>query len=86
MTTASSVALEAILCNTHVAILGNRSGPTINPLDGIVHEDHWSICYTPSELMGLIDGETSSTTLESAPYLTKVTPEGVLEMLRFETH
>jgi len=85
VTTASSVALEAALCNTHVVILGNQSGPTINPLDGIVPEDYWSICYTPSELEGLIKCEKACTTLESAPYLTKVTPEGVLEMLRFDT-
>lgn len=85
VTTASSVALEAVLCNIHVAIIGNQAGPTINPLEGIVQNDRWSICYTPEELEECIDQDSPRDTLDSSRYLTKVTPEGVLEMLRFET-
>jgi len=85
VTTASSVALEAVLCNIHVAIIGNQSGPTINPLEGIVQNDRWSICYTPEELEECIHQDSPRDTLDSSRYLTKVTPEGVLEMLRFET-
>jgi len=85
VTSASSVALEAVLCSVPVAILGNRSGPTINPLEGIVDEAYWSICYTPEALETAIWVEKPQKSLPVAPYLVAPTPEGVLDLLRFET-
>ena len=85
VTSASSVALEAVLCSVPVAILGSRSGPTINPLEGIVDKEHWSICYTSDALEMAILAEKPRNSLPVAPYLVATTPEGVLDLLRFET-
>lgn len=84
VTTASSVALEAVLYSVHVAILGSRSGPTINPLEGFVDEAYWSICYTPDALETAILEEKTHIPLQVAPYLVATTQEGVLDLLRFE--
>ena len=85
VTSASSVALEAVLCSVPVAILGSRSGPTINPLEGIVDKEHWSICYTSDALEMAILAEKPRNSLPVAPYLVATTPEGVLDLLRFAT-
>lgn len=86
VTSASSVALEAVLCSVPVAILGSRSGPTINPLEGIVDEEYWSICYTPEALEMAILAEKPQKSVPVAPYFVTPTSKGVLDLLRFETH
>jgi hypothetical protein len=86
VTSASSTALEAVLCSVCVAILGCRSGPTINPLEGIVDEEFWSICYTPKALEMAILAKKPEKSVPVAPYFVTPTLQGVLELLRFETH
>lgn len=47
----SSVCLEAVTVGIPVAIYGNRSGVTMNPIPGRVSKDLWVIFYTSNQLM-----------------------------------
>ena len=84
VTNASSVALEAVVSGVPVAIVGNRSGPTINPLHYIVDNIYWSICYTPKDLINTIEKKAPSKALNTLSYFEPVTLKGVLKMLNFE--
>jgi hypothetical protein len=84
VTSASSVALEAVITGVPVAIVGNRSGPTINPLYGIVDDAYWSICYTPEDLINAIKKRPPMEGLNKSIYLERATSEKVLKMLSFE--
>ena len=84
ITNASSVALEAVVTGVPVAIVGNRSGPTINPLHYIVDNIYWSICYTPEDLIDTIEKRLPTKALNTLSYFEPVTLKGVLKMLNFE--
>ena len=73
-TSASSISLEAVVCGIPVAILGNRSGPSKNPLHGIVDQNYWSICYTPSDLRKAIFRTPPEKPLNNTNYLQNITP------------
>ena len=44
----SSAAIEAVSCQTYVAIIANRNNATANPLEHIVEPNYWRLCYTPN--------------------------------------
>ncbi len=84
VTNASSVALEAIIAGVPVAIVGNRSGATINPLHNIIDDIYWSVCYTPKDLVNTIETGVGVKALDTSLYLEPVTLKGILKMLYFE--
>jgi hypothetical protein len=85
VTSASSVALEALICGTSVAILGNRSGPTINSLQGVVDKAYWSICYTSDDLIKTISEDFNKVEipLSSSEYFLEVSLDRVKKMMRY---
>jgi len=48
VTMTSSAAIEAVSCQTYVAIIANRNNATANPLEHIVEPNYWRLCYTPN--------------------------------------
>jgi len=83
VTSASSVAIEAILCGVSVAIMGSRSGPTINPLKDVVDESYWSVCYEPKELENAILSDFPKKSLDTAKYLEPITTAGIMRMMQW---
>jgi len=83
ITSSSSVAIEAVVCGLFVAIIGDRSGPTKNPLLNIVDKSYWSVCYTSNELERVIKNDIQLQKLDKSKYLEKITEKGVIEMMEF---
>jgi hypothetical protein len=84
ITTASSTALEAVACGIHVAIVGNRSGPTINRLFGLVDESFWSICYTLEDLEHAILRQPIEQKIDTNKYFHPITTGNTMEMMAFD--
>ncbi len=85
ITTASSTALEAVACGIHVAIVGNRSGPTINRLFGLVDESCWSICYTLEDLEHAILHQPIEQKIDTNKYFHPITAGNTMEMMAFDS-
>lgn len=83
ITSASSIALEALCCGVYVAIIGNRSGPTINRLSGFVDNKYWSICYTSSDITSLINSQNTKVELDLKKYFHPVDKKSTLKMMTF---
>lgn len=83
VTTASSTCIEALVCGVPVSIIGNRSGPTINPLVGVVDQKYWSVSYTSIDLEKNIDKAYLKYELNSDSLFLKVSQEKVREMMKF---
>lgn len=84
ITSASSSALEAALSGIYVAIIGNRSGPTINRLSGLVDKSFWSICYTTEDLECLLKRRIRVGEIDASKYFNPITLEGTMQMMMFE--
>jgi hypothetical protein len=85
ITSASSAALEAAVSGIYVAIIGNRSGPTINRLSGLVDESFWSICYTAEDLEYLLIRRLTVGEIDVSKYFNPITLEGSIKMMTFKT-
>jgi len=83
VTTASSTCLEAVVSGIPVSILGSRSGPTLNPLEGIVDEKYWSVCYTCEHLQEALAHKPPNQPLNVSDYLMDVTPKTVHQFMEF---
>ncbi len=81
VTSASSAALEAIVCGVSVAILGSRSGPTINPLEGIISMDYWSACYTSKDISDAVSRRFPEMQVDATHYLETVSKAGIERMM-----
>jgi hypothetical protein len=81
VTAASTSALDAILCNIPVAILGERSTYTNNPLDGIISNDHWSVCYNYQDLINAINRKKHSADINISNYIVHASKENIYKML-----
>lgn len=83
VTSASSVCLEAIVFETPVTIIGNRSGQTINPLSGVIDQKYWSISYSASDLLKNIDKTPSTFQLNRETIFSSVSQKSVNDMMNF---
>jgi hypothetical protein len=81
VTAASSVALDAVLCDVPVAILGARTTYTNNPLEDIVSDEYWSVCYAAEDLSGAIKRKKINKSLEVSYYLNNVSKVRVDKMM-----
>jgi hypothetical protein len=81
VTGGSSVALNAVLCDVSVAILGTRTTYTNNPLDGVVSDMYWSVCYTEADLNSAIMRNKNSKPLEVSYYLNNVSQKNTDKMI-----
>ena len=86
ITTASSVALEAIACGINVAVIGNRSGPTIERLSGYAEKEYWSISYSSLELENMILKEHVKVKIDVIKYFQPINKKDTLKMLLFESN
>jgi len=73
VTMTSSAGIEAILCNTYVAIIANSSAPTANPLQDIVDPKFWSLCYTPENIKKAFNHALNNKFLNKIDYLVPLT-------------
>ena len=83
ITSASSVAMEAVACGVYVAVIGNRSGPTINRLYGLVDNCYWSICYTSKHIEKLLTRDLIINDIDVYDYFKPVTSKEVVKMMDF---
>jgi hypothetical protein len=83
VTCASGTAVETILRGVPVAIIGNPSGPTINPLEGFVEYPSKAICRTANDLNKMIKDAVRITDLSNIHSLYPNTRATRAEMLRF---
>jgi len=81
VTSASSIALEAVLCDISVAILGTRTTYTNNPLMDVVSDMYWSVCYTSADLNSAIMRKQTYKPLEVSYYLKNVSQKDVDKMI-----
>jgi len=81
ITSKSSTSLEAVLNGVTVAIVGSTSGPTINPLAGIVANGYWFECYTPDDIVNAVNHDFPAQELDSSKYFMPVNREAVSRML-----
>ena len=84
ITTASSAAIEAVACGVYVAIVGNRSGPTINRLSGYIDESYWSTCYTVFELENAISRQVVLEKIDINKYFHPINQANVVKMMTFD--
>jgi len=77
----SSACLEAVLRGVHVIIMGNRTGATFNPLDGIVDPTHWDVCYDYNCMQEVYEKNTIHRNLDVNLLLTPVTEMTVKSFL-----
>jgi len=68
----SSTCVEAAVLGIPVAIMGNLSGPTQNPLVDLIDKDRWSVIYEASELLAFIKCSEISNELDVNYYFKKV--------------
>jgi len=84
VSSASSVVMEAAICNVHVAIVASRNGPTINPLTGLVDDTFWTICYESEDINYLLSAKKENlnhNTLDVNNYFESVTKENALDFI-----
>jgi len=77
----SSACYEAALCGIHVAVVGNRTGPTSNPLDGIISSDCWKVCYDSNDLLEILDKVDQPFNIDNKVRPIPVTHESIEEFL-----
>ncbi len=68
---ASSVCMEGAVLGIPVAIVGSHTGPTMNPLEGLVQNGRWGVVYNAKELQSFIEENienTEPTSLEIEDY------------------
>jgi len=81
ITMTSSAAIEAILCNTDVAIIANQSQPTANPLGGIVDPEYWSICHTSEDIVKAFNSSLKNRLLDNNEYLVPLTEKTLSDFI-----
>jgi len=77
----SSACFEAVLCGVHVIIIGNRTGATSNPLEGVVDPTHWDVCYDSNCMQDVYEKNTICRDLDVNLLLTPVTEMTVQSFL-----
>lgn len=75
VSSASGVCLEAAVLGVPVAIFGNRSSATQNPLEDIVSPRFWKICYSADELLAFIQQELPMADVVLSKFFSPITPE-----------
>jgi hypothetical protein len=70
---ASTVCVEGALLGVHTVVVGGRSGPTQNPLVGMISKDRWSLCYTVEDLKEALKENKTFTPLNIEDYFSKLT-------------
>jgi len=77
----SSVCFEAVTCGVPVVIVGNKTGPTSNPLLGVIDPKYWKVCYTLECVKSMLDRDVDTINLDVSQLLTKVSNESVDDFL-----
>jgi len=77
----SSACFEASLSGIRVVIAGNRSGPTSNPLSGIMSSDGWRICYDSDCLSDVLSDIHQPLVISKKSRLISVTKKSVDEFV-----
>ena len=77
----SSACFEAIYCGVSVIIIGNRTGPTFSPLDGIVSSEYWDVCYDTDCLLKMLATTDQSFKINRDMQLMPVTKESAKEFI-----
>jgi len=77
----SSACFEAVSCGVRVVIIGNLTGPTSNPLEGIVSPDYWKICYSTDCLLEMLAQRDQFLGIDREELLLPVTRESVAGFL-----
>ena len=81
----SSVCSEAALIGIPVAILGNPSGPAMNPIPASVSEESWAICYSLRDLQAFLGRVKNIDNREIAlsEIIQPVSTDGVKQLFLF---
>jgi len=69
ITMTSSAAIEAVLSQTYVAIIADRKGVTANPIEDIVDQKYWRLCYTPNCVIDAYNHAKDKPVLNASKYL-----------------
>lgn len=80
----SSACFEAVTCGVPVVIVGSNTGPTSNPLMGIIDSKYWKICYSSDCIRSMLDESLRDIDLNAEHLLTRVTEHSVAEFLSCE--
>jgi hypothetical protein len=72
---ASSTCIEAAVLGIPVAIMGNLSGPTQNPLVDLIDADKWSIIYSSEDFIYFIDSMIIMEPLDISTFFKKASYE-----------
>ena len=81
----SSACFEAVTCGVPVEIVGNNTGPTSNPLMGIIDPRYWKVCYTSDCVRSMLDESRRDIGLDADRLLTRVTEQSVADFLYCES-
>jgi len=80
----SSSCYEAVYCGVPVVIVGNLSGPTTNPLEGVVEGAHWKVCYTGKCIQEMLNKIDHGPIQKIDNRLIPVTNDSVINFLKCE--
>jgi len=69
ITMTSSAAIESVLSQTYVAIIADRKGVTANPIENIVDQKYWRLCYTPNCVIDAYNHAKDKPVLNASKYL-----------------
>ena len=75
VTMTSSAAIESTICNTYVAIVANITGPSANPIENIVEQKYWRLCYTPDCIKEAFQYSLNNEILNTKDYLVPLNHE-----------
>ena len=81
LSSASSTCLEAAVLGLPVAIMGNISGPTQNPLVGLIDPDRWNVVYTVDDFIELIIHSKVENHLDLTKFFSKPSVQNTKEFL-----
>ena len=80
----SSVCVEASVLGIPVAIIGSRNGPVKNPVSGISSLNSYSVCYTATDIISLLDSNDKySKCSDLNVYFEPTTIDSVLKFLSY---
>ena len=78
----SSAAIESVMCNTHVAIIANSSGPSTNPIEDIIDQKYWQLCYTPNCINEALGFSIKNKELNANDYLVPLNNETIENFIK----
>ena len=79
----SSACFEAVACGVHVIIMGSVTGPTSNPLLGIVDSNCWDVCYDAACMQNVYENKSNVCDVDLTSLLVPLNENSIMNFLGY---